>query len=452
VTGSSTATQVEVVADPVSFAESVSPSAPVADVLAPLLRTVLGDPLPVRFECWDASAIGPSDGPGLVRFQSPDALRRVLWAPGDLGLARAYVTGDLAVVGDLFAVLRRLGTALPGSRRSALSQLAPALRAALRLGLLGPPPARPTIEALPHGRVHSKIRDAQVVRHHYDIGNDFYRLVLGPTLTYSCARFDDKYSTLEEAQTSKHELICRKLGLDQRRGARLLDVGCGWGSLALHAAQRYEASVLGVTLSPEQGALARQRADEAGLADLVEIEVMDYRDLVGQRFDAIASVGMSEHVGKAETQRYFTTLRGLLAPEGRLLNHAISTVGGSKIRRRSFVGRYVFPDGELLDVGDVVLAMERAGFEVRDVESLREHYVRTLRSWVENLETHWDEAVAAVGLERARVWRLYMAASANRFEQGELAVHQVLGVVSNADGRSGMPPTREGWSLTTEAA
>ena len=254
-----------------------------------------------------------------------------------------------------------------------------------RLGAFGRPPAAPPEECRPSGRLHSKSRDAAVISHHYDVGNDFYRLVLGPSMTYSCARFVDDRTTLEEAQAAKYELICRKLGLDRRPGGRLLDVGCGWGSMAIHAARHHQASVTGVTLSRPQADEARRRVAEEGLADQIEIRVQDYRDLGGEQFDAISSIGMFEHVGSPRMAEYFQTLRHLLTPTGRLLNHAISKPGGSFLGRRSFVGRYVFPDGELVDVAEVVRAMQGAGFEVRDVESLREHYARTLRHWVANL-------------------------------------------------------------------
>jgi cyclopropane-fatty-acyl-phospholipid synthase len=288
-------------------------------------------------------------------------------------------------------------------------------------------------------------RDAAVISHHYDISNEFYRLILGTSMTYSCARFVQPSTTLEAAQQSKHDLVCRKLGLPERRGLRLLDVGCGWGSLALHAASHYGADVVGITLSTAQADLARLRVKEAGLDDQIEIRVQDYRDLRSEHFDAISSIGMFEHVGTEQTAEYFTTLHSLLGDEGRLLNHAISSVGGSRMSRKSFIGRYVFPDGELIDVGQVVLAMERAGFEVRDVESLREHYARTLQAWVKNLEVNWDAAVAEVGVQRTRIWHLYMAASANGFEDGGISIHQVLGVQAAPDGRSGMPATRNAW-------
>ncbi|MBT8224167.1 MAG: class I SAM-dependent methyltransferase, partial [Dactylosporangium sp.] len=294
-------------------------------------------------------------------------------------------------------------------------------------------------EARPRGLRHSKRRDAEAIRHHYDVGNDFYRLLLGPSLTYSCARFAPGLSTLEGAQAAKHELICHKLGLSERAGMRLLDVGCGWGSLAIHAAGVHDATVVAVTNSQAQATLARQMVAGAGLTDKVEIRVQDYRELSGETFDAVSSVGMFEHVGAGRMATYFDTLHGLLRPHGRLLNHAISSVGGSRIGRRSFIGRYVFPDGELVDVGDVVLAMERAGFEVRSVESLREHYARTLRIWVANLESNWQRAVALVGEARARIWRLYLAGSILGFDDGGVAIHQVLGAVPDAEGRSGMP-------------
>jgi cyclopropane-fatty-acyl-phospholipid synthase len=268
-------------------------------------------------------------------------------------------------------------------------------------------------------------------------------------MTYSCARFTSTDMDLAEAQAAKHELICRKLGLHELAEPRLLDVGCGWGSMALHAAAHHGAHVVGVTISKEQVARARERVAAAGLEDRVEIRLQDYRDLGGETFDAISSVGMFEHVGRRQTETYFTTLRGLLPERGRLLNHAISSVGGSKLSNRSFTGRYVFPDGELLDVGDVVAAMEGAGFEVRDVQSLREHYAKTLRCWVRNLEDQYDRAVGLVGEARARVWRLYMAASAIGFDDGGVSIHQVLGVVPAANGESGMPATRDAWSTTT---
>ena len=421
------------------------PPGSVAETLAPLVSALVGPSVPVRIAFWDGSSLGPEDGVGSLEVRSPDALRRMLWSPGELGVARAFVAGDIAVEGNLYALLRTLHGAAPDLRSVGWRTLPALLAAARRLGVVGAPLAPPPEECRPAGRLHSPGRDAEVISHHYDVGNDFYRLVLGDRMTYSCARFTTGTATLEEAQDAKHELICRKLGLDRAPGARLLDVGCGWGSMAIHAARHHGAEVVGVALSAEQVARARERVAEAGLADRVEIRLQDYRQLRGERFDAISSISMFEHVGANSMARYFETLRSLLGPRGRLLNHAISSIGGSALGGRSFIGRYVFPDGELLDVGEVVLAMERAGFEVRDVESLREHYSRTLHAWVGNLQHHWDEAVALVGPARARIWLLYMAASANGFDDGGLAIHQVLGVVADVDGSSGMPPTRSGW-------
>jgi cyclopropane-fatty-acyl-phospholipid synthase len=348
--------------------------------------------------------------------------------------------------GDIVGLLRIALHAAPADLRFlGLAGWSAVLRAARDLGALGPPLRPPPQVVLPRGRRHSARRDAAAVTHHYDVGNEFYRLLLGPTMAYSCARFTDERTRLDAAQTAKFDLVCRKLGLPERPGARLLDVGCGWGSMAIHAADCYGAEVVGVTLSGEQADLARRRVAEAGLSGRVEIRVQDYRDVPDADFDAISSIGMFEHVGRARQAEYFAGLRGRLRPGGRLLNHAISAPGSSRMSRRSFMYRYVFPDGELIDVGEAILAMERAGFEVRDVESLREHYGRTLQAWVANLEEHWDEAVDLVGEARARIWRIYMAGSANRFEQGNIGVHQVLGVVADADGRCFMPPTRAGW-------
>jgi cyclopropane-fatty-acyl-phospholipid synthase len=380
----------------------------------------------------------------------------VVWAPGELGLGRAFVSGNVDLDGNIFELLRALQSTAPRDARLGLDAAWQAIGAARQVGALGRRPEPPPEEARPRrGGLHTKSRDAAAISHHYDVGNDFYRLVLGPSMTYSCARFvapdDDGRAgansevSLEDAQTAKHDLICRKLGLTEQRGMRLLDVGCGWGAMAMHAAATYGAQVVAVTISSEQAELARKRVAEAGLSDSVEIRLSDYRELRGAEFDAISSIGMFEHVGSKRMAEYFDTLRALLRPEGRLLNHAISSSGGSKMQPRSFIGRYVFPDGELLDVGEVVLAMQRAGFEVRDVEALREHYELTLRHWVANLEGAWDQAVSLVGEGRARIWRLYMAASALGFEDGGIGLHQVLGVVPDPQGHTGMPGTRRVW-------
>jgi cyclopropane-fatty-acyl-phospholipid synthase len=425
----------------------------VAEQVRPVLDRVFGGPPPVEIVFWDESRLG-RPGPGTLTLRTPDALRRMVWAPGELGIARAFVAGDLEVHGDVATMLRTLKRALHTERLPA-GAVADALVAGRALGVLGGPPLPPPEEIVTSrsGLRHSIGRDKRAVSHHYDVGNDFYELVLGPSMTYSCARFVDETTSLEEAQAAKHELICRKLGLADHgfrsAGAgdrpRLLDVGCGWGSMAIHAATHHDVDVVGVTISDEQAAYARRRVDELGLADRVEIRIQDYRTLADGPFDAISSVGMAEHVGHKPMLTYFGTLHRLLRPGGRLLNHAISSIGGSVLRSRGFVNRYVFPDGELLDVGTSVLRMEEAGFEVRDVENLREHYAATLRHWVDNLERQWAEAVELVGPNRARVWLLYMSGSINGFDDGGLQLHQTLGVKVRDDGRSDMPRTRRDW-------
>ncbi len=404
--------------------------------VAALVESVLGGDLPVTVRAYDGSTSGPIGAPAALVIKSPDALRRILGAPGELGLGRAYVAGDLDVEGDIYTALG-LGDRLPNARLHA-SDLA---RIARLLGWrdLRPPP-RPPEEARLRGRRHSAARDAAAIRHHYDVSNDFYRIVLGPSLTYSCAVFPRADATLEEAQAAKYELICRKLGL--RPGMRLLDVGCGWGGMVMHAAANHGVDAVGVTLSPRQAELAEKRVAEAGLGDHVSIRLQDERDVDDGPYDAISSIGMFEHVGAVRLAEYFGHLHGLLRPTGRLLNHGISRPVGegrrSRFARRGFIDRYVFPDGELHEIGRVVSVVQEAGFEARHVESLREHYARTLRAWVGNLEGAWDNAVTDAGVGRARVWRLYMAASALNFEAGRNQVHQVLAVRPDRGG-SGMP-------------
>ena len=427
----------------------------VADVLEPAFEVLLDRPPPVRFEFWDGSALGSDDAPGVLRVKSPDALRRVVWAPGELGVGRAFVAGDIDVEGPVATVLAALQRSVRTGHRSVVAA-APRLLAATReldVDVASPPPAPPE-EILPRGIRHSVRRDKQAISHHYDVGNEFYRLVLGPTMTYSCARFVSVDSTLEEAQAAKHEVICQKLGLDEpavrAAGAgarpRLLDVGCGWGSMAIHAASHHDVDVVGVTISDEQAVEARRRVEEAGLSERVEIRIEDYREVDDGPYDAISSIGMAEHVGLKNLSRYFGQLHDLLRPGARLLNHAISSVGGSRLSRRQFVYRYVFPDGELVDVGVNAIKMQRAGFEIRDVENLREHYARTLSQWVANLQVNWHAAVELVGEGRARVWLLYMSGSMNGFDEGRIQLQQTLGVKAFPDGSSGMPATRDGWS------
>lgn len=418
----------------------------VASALAPLLHQLLGPAARVHVRFWDGSTFGPDDASARIEVRSPLALRRIVRSPGELGLGRAYVAGELDIAGDVYAVLG-LRDFRPDLRLGARDRLA-AVRSAARVGALfgrTPPVAA---EAKLRGRRHTRRRDAAAISHHYDVSNDFYEIVLGPSMTYSCAYFSSPDQSLEEAQRDKYELICRKLRL--RPGERVLDVGCGWGSYAIHAAQSYGANVVGVTLSRPQADLAAKRAAEAGVADRVEIRVQDERDVNDGPYDAIASVGMFEHVGAERLAEYFSHLHALLRPGGRLLNHGISRPPGEKRARfakRSFIEHFVFPDGELHEAGSVVSTMQEAGFEVRDVESLREHYALTLRNWVRNLEAGREEAIAHAGEQRYRVWRLYMAGSALNFEAGRTQVHQILGVRAE-DGVSGVPLRRGNTVLT----
>ncbi|HEX6166609.1 MAG TPA: cyclopropane-fatty-acyl-phospholipid synthase family protein [Acidimicrobiales bacterium] len=404
--------------------------------LAPFVDDVLGGDIPLAVKAYDGSTAGPDDAPTTLVVRSPDALRRIITAPGELGIARAYVAGDLDIDGDIWALLDLRD-------RMAHVRLAPRdmLRLVSELGgwrevrRLAPPRE----EARLHGRRHSPARDAAAISHHYDVSNAFYRLVLGPSLTYSCAVFHDAGDTLEQAQANKYELICAKLGLEP--GMRLLDVGCGWGGMVLHAAEHHGVRAVGVTISKRQAELAEKRAVEAGLSDRVEIRVQDYRDVDDGPFDAVSSIGMFEHVGEARLSEYFRRLRSLLRPGGRLLNHGISHPPGHRARlpRRSFINRYVFPDGELHEVGRVTTLVQESGFEVRHLEALREHYALTLRRWVANLEAAWGQAVDEVGEARARVWRLYMAASAVNFEKGRTQIHQILVTPTTDDGDASMP-------------
>ena len=430
------------------------PGVAAADQLRTLLETMLGGPLPVRLRCWDGSETGPADAAATVVFRHRRALRRLVWAPNELGLARAYVSGDVDFDGDVFAVLdlEKVVAKLARDEPIGLTgrQRLGAAGTALRLGAVGLPPAPPPEEVRPaRGRKHSRDRDARSVSHHYDVGNDFYRLVLGPSLVYSCAYWAEPPGaayTLDEAQRDKLELICAKLGL--RPGMRLLDVGCGWGSLLLHAAGEHGVSAVGVTVSREQAGLARRRVAGAGLVDRVEVRLQDYRDVADGPYDAIASVGMAEHVGLAGLAGYARGLVGLLGPGGRLLNHAISSVRAQPDRpdrRPTFIGRYIFPDGEVLPLSATLDALERAGAEVRDTEALREHYALTLRAWTANLQGSWARAEREVGAGRARTWLLYLAAAALAFERGGLTVHQVVAVRQDRHGGSCWPRTRAEW-------
>ncbi|SCE31471.1 cyclopropane-fatty-acyl-phospholipid synthase family protein [Streptomyces sp. DvalAA-19] len=425
-----------------------------ASRLTALAEELLSEPLPVRIRAWDGSESGPPGAPVLV-IRHRRALRRLLWKPGELGLARAWVAGEIDVEGDLYELLDRVAGLLWERGADAKDAVHPIRDPAVRafaaglLKLAGPwPPPAPPVEEVRRrtGPLHTKRRDKEAISHHYDVGNDFYALVLGPSMVYSCAYWEDG-GTLEEAQRDKLDLVCRKLAL--KEGDRLLDVGCGWGSMAIHAAREYGARVTGITLSREQAAHARKRIAEEGLTDRIEIRVQDYRDVADGPYDAISSIGMAEHVGSVRYREYADVLFALLKPGGRLLNHQIARrpeKDEDAYRIDEFIDSYVFPDGELAPVGRTLSLLEEAGFEARDVQALREHYALTLRHWVANLERRWEEAVRATSPGRARVWRLYMAASALSFERNRIGVNQILAVRPQEGGSARLPLRSRAWT------
>jgi cyclopropane-fatty-acyl-phospholipid synthase len=438
-----------------------------AAVIAELVRTRTGLDLPVRLRAWDGSEAGPADAPVLV-VRSPRALRRILWRPGELGLARAYISGDLDVDGDLTDGLRRAwgairgtapgggGTApghapspgrkaaqapsrkaaqapgrkaaqVPGGKaaQAAVSAVA-AVRAVSRLKLpVWPPPPPPRSELRVRGRRHSRARDQAVIAGHYDLPASFYQLILDPAMAYSCAVYAGADTSLAQAQRDKLELICSKLELNP--GQRLLDVGCGWGSLTVHAAAEHRARVIAVTLSAGQGGYVRQRVRGLGLGDRADVRIQDYRDPLDGPYDAIASVEMGEHVGAAQYPRFCAALHGLLRPGGRLLIQQMSRSGRAP-GGGSFIESYITPDMHMRPVGETVRLIEDAGFEVVGVQALREHYVRTIRDWLANLEANLAAVEQILTCEQVRVWRLYLAGGALAFEEGRMGVDQILAV------------------------
>jgi cyclopropane-fatty-acyl-phospholipid synthase len=380
---------------------------------------------PFAIEFWDGGRVPPTNGAGpTLRFNSPRAISHVLRAPGQLGLGRAYVYGDIET-DDLDGVIALIGRWKP-------PPLGPAARArfaaaAVRAAGLHRPPPPPAAELRPRGRLHTRRRDAEAVRHHYDVSNEFFALFLDETMTYSCALFEEGTETLADAQERKLEVICRKLELQP--GQRVLDIGCGWGSFPIHAAREHGVSALGITLSEPQARLAAERVREAALEDRVEIRVMDYRELGSERFDAVISIGMVEHVGVAQIDKYASVIARVLEPGGAVLNHGIVRVPsqqGGVHRGGEFSQRYVFPDGELLNLSRMLAAFERTGFETLHVENLHTDYAETLRHWITRLDERIDEAERLAGAERVRVWRLYLRAARNSFEVGDNAVYQLL--------------------------
>jgi cyclopropane-fatty-acyl-phospholipid synthase len=411
--------------------------------LAEVFEAIVGPDAPVEFRAYDGSSAGAPGSPVTITVRSPVAVSYLAQAPGALGLARAYVSGHLDVDGDMFTALSRLSKAqemhIGWADRIRLLQALGGPK--VLLPRIPPPPqeVRVSSRRLRVGRMHSKGRDANSISHHYDVSNRFYEWVLGPSMAYTCACYPTQDASLEEAQWYKHDLVARKLAL--KPGQRLLDVGCGWGGMVMHAAREYGVKAVGVTLSEQQALWAQQAIKQAGLEDLAEVRHLDYRDVPETGFDAVSSIGLTEHIGKQNVPGYFTFLNSKLKVGGRMLNHCITRPdnAGPSIRKEGFINRYVFPDGELEGPGWLIGVMNDRGFEIRHEENLREHYAKTLAAWCANLEAHWDEAVAEVGQGTARVWRLYMAGSQLGFDRNVVELHQVLGVKLHADGSSGMP-------------
>jgi cyclopropane-fatty-acyl-phospholipid synthase len=421
--------------------------------IADALSSLLGGEPPFRITAYDGSSAGPPDSSHGLDLRTERGLSYLLTAPGDLGLARAYVMGDLDLIGvhpgDPFEALMAIKGHASGLKvRVPSPGGALGILRGLGLSHLKPPPVPPQ-EHLPRwrrvvdGMLHSPGRDAEAIHHHYDVSNRFYELVLGSSMTYTCACFPTVDATLEEAQEHKYDLVCQKLALQP--GQRLLDVGCGWGGMVRHAVRNYGVTALGVTLSAEQAAWASVKIKELDLQDRAEVRHLDYRDVTEGDFDAISSIGLTEHIGIANYPAYFGFLRDKLKPHGRLLNHCITRQNNRLTRTGAFIDRYVFPDGELTGSGRIITAMQDTGLEVQHEENLRMHYAMTLAGWNRNLVENWDECVAEVGEGTARVWGLYMAGSRMGFVANDIQLHQVLATKPGGDGSSTFP-LRPDWT------
>ena len=419
--------------------------------LAQILEILAGGRLPLRVTAYDGSSAGPMDAPLGLELKTPRGTTYLATGRGDLGLARAYIAGDLAVhgvhPGDPYELLKALAGelvfTLPSPRVTASILRSIGAR---HLRPIAPPPQEgsPRWRRAVGGLRHSKIRDAEAIHHHYDVSNSFYEWVLGPSMTYTCACYPDPEVSLDEAQENKYRLVFEKLRLGP--GDRLLDVGCGWGGMVRYAARR-GVSATGVTLSEQQAAWARQEIVEEGLTALAQVRHGDYRDVAETGFDAVSSIGLLEHIGVRNYPSYFGFLQSRLRPGGLLLNHCITRPDNrSEPSTRGFIDRYVFPDGELAGSGRVISSAQDVGLEVVHDENLRLHYALTLRDWCGNLVEHWDEAVADVGLHTAKVWGLYMAGSRLAFETGGIQLHQILAVKPEADGDAGDLPLRPWWT------
>jgi len=413
----------------------------IGDAVASLLR----EGMPVRFTAYDGSEAGPPDADVHLELRNERGLSYILTAPGDLGFARAYVQGDLLLhgvhPGNPYEALRLLQNNTKFRRPSPGEALS--LIRGLGLDKLKPPPP-PAQESVPRwrrvleGLRHSEHRDAAAIHHHYDVSNAFYELVLGPSMTYTCAVYPDADATLEEAQETKYALVAAKL--DLQPGQRLLDLGCGWGGMVRHAAREHGVRALGVTLSREQASWAQQRIKEEGLDHLAEVRYLDYRQVEESGFDAISSIGLTEHIGVKNYPAYFGWIHDRLKPQGRLLNHCITRKDStSRATAGQFIDRYIFPDGELTGSGTIATAVENAGLEIQHHENFRVHYAKTLAAWCRNLEDNWDACVAEAGEGTAKVWGLYLAGSRLAFERNEIQLHHVLATKTDRTGESGYP-------------
>ncbi|MGN9845570.1 class I SAM-dependent methyltransferase [Nonomuraea sp. H19] len=409
--------------------------------LATIFEKIVGADANIAFMAYDGSKAGPDGADLALEVKSPIAVAYLAQAPGELGLARAYIAGHIDVHGDLYTLLDRMWNITTNDLTTSEKIAAVRSLGVKPLLMRVPPPPQEvrhsTLARL--GSRHAKQRDAEAIHHHYDVSNRFYEWVLGPSMAYTCAVFPGEDATLEEAQYAKFDLVARKL--DLKPGMRLLDVGCGWGGMVMHAAKHYGVKALGVTLSKQQAEWAQKAIADAGLQDLAEVRHMDYRDVEETGFDAVSSIGLTEHIGKANLPSYFSFLYGKLKTGGRLLNHCITRPTGKEktFNKGGFINKYVFPDGELESVGWLVRQMEDTGFEIRHEENLREHYAKTLRHWCDNLDANWEDAVQEVGMGTARVWALYMAGCIVGFERNKIQLHQVLGVKLDQNGRSSVP-------------
>ncbi|MDQ1180646.1 cyclopropane-fatty-acyl-phospholipid synthase family protein [Rhodococcus sp. SORGH_AS_0301] len=419
----------------------------VAARLEDLIAPFVGGALPVHLTAWDGSTAGPTDAPKVTLY-SPNVLRRLLWSPGELGAAQAYVTGELDVEGDLDEALTHVWDVVRTRRLTAVrpspKAIVELIRTAASLGVVGVKQARPlpapASQAVIKGRLHSLVRDRAAISHHYDLSNEFYEMVLDPQMAYSSGYWtsDSPDYGLEDAQRDKLDLVCRKIGLG-RPGMRFLDVGCGWGSLSLHAAEHFDAQVVGVTISREQKAFIDKRIADRGLQDRVEIRIQDYREVPDGPFDAVASIEMGEHVGEKNYPIYAKALHDNVVPGGRVLVQQMSRKAGDNPGGGAFIESFIAPDMYMRPVGATVAMIEESGLEVRDVHALREHYVRTVDAWYATFESRWDDLVALVGDEVARVWRLYLVGGGMAFRDGRMGVDQILSVRPDDRGVSSMP-------------